>query len=78
MLASMLGYNNIVNILISSGAKLDAQDLENGWTALMYAIFHRRSQTVELFLKKGASIDLPASNGFIALDLARHLSIYNV
>ncbi|GFY38185.1 ankyrin repeat and SAM domain-containing protein 6 [Trichonephila inaurata madagascariensis] len=74
MLASMLGYNNIVNILLSSSAKLDAQDLENGWTALMYAIFHRRSQTVELLLKKGASIDLPASNGFTALDLARHLN----
>ncbi|GFT78830.1 ankyrin repeat and SAM domain-containing protein 6 [Nephila pilipes] len=73
MLASMLGYNNIVNILISCGAKLDAQDLENGWTALMYAIFHRRSQTVMLLLKKGASMDLPALNGFTALDLARHL-----
>ncbi|GFQ74019.1 ankyrin repeat and SAM domain-containing protein 6 [Trichonephila clavata] len=78
MLASMLGCNNIVNILISSGAKLDAQDLENGWTALMYAIFHRRSQTVELLLKKGASTDLPASNGFTALDLARHLNSSDV
>ncbi|XP_055939713.1 ankyrin repeat and SAM domain-containing protein 6-like isoform X2 [Argiope bruennichi] len=73
MLAAMLGYNNIINLLICSGGKLDSQDLENGWTALMYAIFHRRSQTVELLLKKGASIDFRASNGFTALDLARHL-----
>ncbi|CAL1287395.1 unnamed protein product [Larinioides sclopetarius] len=73
MLAAMLGYNNIINLLICNGAKLDAQDLENGWTALMYAIFHRRSQTVEFLLKKGASIDFRASNGFKALDLARHL-----
>ncbi|GIX91368.1 ankyrin repeat and SAM domain-containing protein 6 [Caerostris darwini] len=73
MLASMLGYNNIINVLISNGAKLDAQDFENGWTALMYAVFHRRSQTVELLIKKGASVEMHAANGFTALDLARHL-----
>ncbi|GBM02144.1 Ankyrin repeat and SAM domain-containing protein 6 [Araneus ventricosus] len=77
MLAAMLGYNSIINLLICNGAKLDAQDLENGWTALMYAIFHRRSQTVEFLLKKGASIDFRASNGFTALDLARHLDSFD-
>ncbi|GIY23979.1 ankyrin repeat and SAM domain-containing protein 6 [Caerostris extrusa] len=68
MLASMLGYNNIINVLISNGAKLDAQDFENGWTALMYAVFHRTINK-----KKGASVEMHAANGFTALDLARHL-----
>lgn len=41
MLASKLGHNNIISLLTSGGANLDAQDIENGWTALMHAVFHR-------------------------------------
>lgn len=41
MIASMLGFVEILDILISSGADLNAQDTKNGWTPLMYAVFHR-------------------------------------
>lgn len=41
MIACMLGFVEILDILISSGADLNAQDTKNGWTPLMYAVFHR-------------------------------------
>lgn len=41
MVACMLGYNNIVDLLIGNGADLNAQNASDGWTPLMYAVFHR-------------------------------------
>ncbi|KAG8178022.1 hypothetical protein JTE90_011652 [Oedothorax gibbosus] len=72
MLASMLGQNNIINLLTSNGANLDAQDIENGWTALMYAVFHGHADSVQILLEKGAAFDVCASNGYTAMDLAHH------
>lgn len=72
MVACMLGFISIVNLLISNKADLNAQDKTNGWTPLMYAVFHRQAETVHLLLDKGADVDICTSNGYTALDLAIH------
>ncbi|XP_054711367.1 ankyrin repeat and SAM domain-containing protein 6-like isoform X1 [Uloborus diversus] len=73
MLAATLGRNDIIEILIDSGTDLDVQDMNNGWTALMYAVFHRNAETVKMLIEKGARVDVFAYTGYNALDLATYI-----
>lgn len=52
------GYDDLVGLLVSKGALLDAQDML-GETALLKAAWHGHEQIVECLLGKGASLELP-------------------
>lgn len=70
MYSAMFGHLHIVQILIKYGAELDKQDLVNGWTALMQAVFHRKTAVVKCLIDAGANANITAYNGCQALDLA--------
>ncbi|XP_023236596.1 ankyrin repeat and SAM domain-containing protein 6-like isoform X2 [Centruroides sculpturatus] len=70
MYSAMLGYLHIVQLLIKYGAELDKQDTVNGWTALMQAVFHKKTAVVNCLIEAGANVDITAYNGCQALDLA--------
>lgn len=70
MYSAMFGHLHIVQILIKYGAELDKQDLVNGWTALMQAVFHRKTAVVKCLIDAGANVNITAYNGCQALDLA--------
>ena len=57
MLAAFNGHNEIVALLLDSGAKIDSRD-ETGRTALMYASSGPNDPTVALLLKRGAGLNL--------------------
>ena len=40
MYASITGQLHMIDLLIKSGADIDARDYENGWTALMQATYY--------------------------------------
>lgn len=70
MYSAMFGHLHIVQMLIKYGAELDKQDLVNGWTALMQAVFHRKTAVVKCLIDAGANANITAYNGCQALDLA--------
>lgn len=53
-LALEFGHDDVANLLIAAGAKIDAADGKN-WRPLHYAAFAARPALVELLLAKGAS-----------------------
>ena len=53
MLAARSGNTSEVKRLVSSGAKLDEQS-RHGWTALMFAAWKGRTESVRVLLKAGA------------------------
>lgn len=66
--AAWLGRNEIVEILLNGGAKLEAVDAKEGATALWWAANGRQADTVELLLRRGASTDTrDRTVGFTAL-----------
>ncbi|XP_015921462.2 ankyrin repeat and SAM domain-containing protein 6 [Parasteatoda tepidariorum] len=71
MVASVLGLYDVANILISHGASLHIQDTEKGWTALTHAVFNGHFEIVKLLLDAGANVNICATNGCTALDLAK-------
>ena len=54
--AASRGYNDIVQLLLTRGASIEAMDIIND-TPLHYAAWHGNTSTVELLLSKGASIE---------------------
>lgn len=46
----------LFEMLLDSGAQVDAQERYSGWTALHWAVLKGREDTVRLLLRKGASI----------------------
>ena len=69
-IAARYGYKEIVELLISEGADVNAKD-ENSWTPLHFAARHGHKEVVELLIAKGA--DVNAKNNFedTPLDVAR-------
>ena len=70
MLASIIGHMEIIKLLISQGADLNAKDFVYGWTALMQATFYGHQEVTKYLLKCGADPTIAAFNGCTALDLA--------
>jgi len=60
----------IINYLIDSGAKIDAQT-RNGKTALMYATGNSRIEIVRLLISSGASITIKDIHGNQAAEIIR-------
>jgi len=66
-----IGYNNaeIVKLLITAGAQIDAQD-NDGWTPLMIAASNDNPEIVKLLIAAGAQIDAQDNDGRTARDIA--------
>lgn len=57
-------------LLLDSGADIDAQDYSNGWTAFMHAVHHRHHTVAQLLTDNNANVTLRAKNGSSAFDIA--------
>ena len=66
MVAAFYGRKEIVELLLSKGADVNAKD-SKGETALMVAAFYGRKETVELLLSKGADVNAKDNEGKTAL-----------
>ena len=67
--ASCFGHNDVVSVLLDSGALVDRQD-RNQWTSLMWAITNRHKGIAKTLLDHGASPDIKSSSGRTAIDFA--------
>ena len=65
----MYGHSQVVESLLSKGAKIDSKDM-NGKTPLSLAATEGHPQVVESLLSKGAKIDSKDRNGNTPLSLA--------
>ena len=54
---------------IKDGANVNAED-NDGWTALMWAVFYVYTEIVKLLLEHGADVNAKSNNGWTALHLA--------
>lgn len=66
MHASKYGHKDIVGLLLSRGANIEAQDF-NEQTALMYASFNKRNDIVAFLLDHNANIEARDDEGRTAL-----------
>ena len=63
------GYNDIVQLLLSKGASIEATNNHNN-TPLHFAAANGRTSTVELLLSKGASIEARSESNYTPLHFA--------
>lgn len=78
MVASQRGYVDIVNLLLSKGADVNAKEKECGYTALMYAIEFGHIKTVETLLDRGVDVSKQGRRGRDALELAEEEGNKNI
>ncbi|KAF2115162.1 hypothetical protein BDV96DRAFT_62639 [Lophiotrema nucula] len=65
--ASCFGHEEVVKVLLDSGANVDIQD-KNRWSPLMWAMTNRHKGIVKVLLDHGASPDVKSSSGRTAFD----------
>jgi ankyrin repeat protein len=70
MCAAWYGNTNVVELLLSKGVNINAQN-KMGWTALMEAAFAGRTECVKVLLAHNAGLDERNDRNQTALDLAR-------
>lgn len=68
--AAGVGNAGMVALLLARGAELNLQDRNEGWSALIHAIFYKRDTIVALLLDRGAELGLRAHRGYAALHVA--------
>jgi len=66
MCASWSGRTEIVKLLISNGADVNAKD-STGYTPLMYAIWSEKTETAKLLINNGADVNAKDSTGYTPL-----------
>jgi uncharacterized protein len=71
------GHEDVAELLLARGAKIDAHDRE-GLTALMHAAFEGKAEVVNLLLAHGADAQLHAENGWTALMCAARSGDKNI
>jgi len=59
-------------MLIDAGAHVNEQE-NNGWTALMFAVMHGDTESVETLIKAEADVNLKTLNGETPLKRAKLL-----
>ncbi|KAI8867640.1 hypothetical protein GQ42DRAFT_138322, partial [Ramicandelaber brevisporus] len=69
--AASFGYEEIVELLLKSGADVDAQD-KTGWTALMWATNNNHHNVARLLLENGASPAKKTTTGRTVMDIVSH------
>ncbi len=70
LLASGLGHNDIINVMIDYGISANARGLKQR-TALMAAAAFDRAETAKILLARGANPDARDEDGNTALDVAK-------
>ena len=67
-IATMFGHKETAELLISSGADLNAKDNNDGWIPLQYAAQKGHKEIAELLISKGADVNAKNKNGHTPLD----------
>ena len=67
-IATMYGHKEIAELLISSGADLNAKCNNDGWIPLQYAAQKGQKEIAELLISKGADVNAKNKNGHTPLD----------
>lgn len=57
------GNNPLIEILLRSGAEINATVEVSGFTALAFAVTMKHTETVRLLIKAGADLELPDNSG---------------
>jgi uncharacterized protein len=81
LIAAAYGYSDVVSVLISAGADVNAAESRYRITPLIQAAMRGHLQVVQLLLKAGAITSAKAIDGKTALDKAcnaRHMDIVDV
>jgi ankyrin repeat protein len=68
--AALAGHTPVLNLLLTNGAKINAQDAENRATPLQYAASWGRVEAVRALLKAGADPNLTNKANLSPLDSA--------
>ena len=71
LIAAMEGHNEVVELLISKGADVDARWHGDGATPLRFAAARGYKEIVELLISKGADVNAKAVTGETPLDYAK-------
>ena len=71
LIAAMEGHNEVVELLISKGADVDARQYGYGLSPLRFAAARGYKEIVELLISKGADVNAKRGDGITALDLAK-------
>jgi ankyrin repeat protein len=69
LVATLLGYKDVAELLIAHGANINAR-FEDGITPLFVAVIQGRLNVVELLLDKGADVNAAVKDGQTPLDAA--------
>ena len=64
MMAARTGKTDAINVLLDSGAKVNAKETWGGTTALMWAVSERHPAAVKMLIDHGA--DVNARSNFVA------------
>jgi cytohesin len=67
--AAYYGHEEIVELLITKGANVNAKE-EKGWTPLHFAAYYGHEEIVELLITKGANVNAKANDGRTPIDWA--------
>ncbi len=63
---------DLVRLYLENGADIDMQDI-NGYTALMFAVYHHHPKLVALLLANDAEVNIKRNNGETALSLGEKM-----
>ncbi|RPB25170.1 hypothetical protein L211DRAFT_822583 [Terfezia boudieri ATCC MYA-4762] len=77
MLASSKGHCEILHMLLSSGANIDATNAK-GWTTLMLAARSGNLEVVDLLTSRGADLRAKSPYGKTALEIAKENGMHNI
>ena len=69
-IATMFGHKETAELLISSGADLNAKDNNDGWIPLHYAAQKGHKEIAELLIANGVDVNAKKNNGRTPLDRA--------
>ena len=70
MWAAIVQHEETMQKLLEHGAKIDYQENESGYTALMYAAQFNKPKSVRFLLENGANYNLTSKDGSMPLTLA--------
>eukprot|EP00118_Oscarella_pearsei_P004370 m.18586 g.18586 ORF g.18586 m.18586 type:complete len:897 (+) comp27688_c0_seq2:58-2748(+) len=78
MFAAMRGYVEIAGLLLENGANINAQDTISGWTALMQAVYHDRTEMTRFLIGHDADVMIQGREGVTAFDMASIIGVSEV
>ena len=78
MCAAENGHDTVIALLLEADAQIDAQDIDGGWTPLIWASYSGKEAAVRELLKGNPNLDLKDSSGTTALDWAREKNYQSI